>query len=230
MALGGLIVVVPAWNEEDAIGDVVRGILPHGAVLVVDDRSTDRTADRAREAGASVVAHGRNGGYDAALRTGYAEARARGAGVVATMDADGAHDPAMLPRMLSTLEQGADLVVGERPFRQRWSEDVFASWTRLRWGVRDPLCGMKAYGPAVLERFAEFDRYGSVGTDLMLRAARSGMRVVSLPVPCRERVGTVSRFGVGWNANKRILRAMWAGMRTPPGRPRSGIRMQETAP
>ena len=108
-------VVVPALNEEASIAEVVRGFRALAAVdhvLVVDNRSRDRTAERARAAGALVVAETRPG-YGAALRSGIGSALELGAGIVVLVEADGTFDPADLARLLAALE-GCDLALGSR--------------------------------------------------------------------------------------------------------------------
>jgi glycosyltransferase involved in cell wall biosynthesis len=106
-------VVIPAHNEEDAIGAVVtaaRGLAPWREVLVVDDASTDRTAERAEAAGARVVRHPYNKGNGAAVKTGVREARGE---VVLLMDGDGQHDPADMPRLAEPIGVH-DMVIGAR--------------------------------------------------------------------------------------------------------------------
>src|SRR6185295_13969619 len=108
-------VVIPALDEEESIAEVVRGFRALGAVelvLVVDNRSRDRTAERAREAGAEVLAESRPG-YGAALRAGIERALALGAEVVVLAEADGTFDPADLEAMLAALA-GHDLALGSR--------------------------------------------------------------------------------------------------------------------
>ena len=107
-------VVLPAKNESAAVGETVariRAQLPEAEVLVVNDGSTDATAEVARAAGARVVTHPYCKGNGAAIKTG---ARSATGEVIVFMDADGQHDPADIPRLLARLEQGHDLVVGAR--------------------------------------------------------------------------------------------------------------------
>jgi len=106
-------VVIPAYNEEDAIGGLVGEVRKAGAwreVLVVDDASTDRTAERAEAAGARVVRHPYNKGNGASVKTGVREARAE---VVLFMDGDGQHDPADMPRLAAPVGV-YDMVIGAR--------------------------------------------------------------------------------------------------------------------
>jgi glycosyltransferase involved in cell wall biosynthesis len=108
-------VVIPAYNEELSIENVVRGVrevLPHAAVLVVDDGSTDRTAQIAEKAGATVISHPLNKGNGAAVKTAL---RAIDGGLVAVIDADGQHDPRELPKLIERLEK-YDMAVGARSF------------------------------------------------------------------------------------------------------------------
>jgi glycosyltransferase involved in cell wall biosynthesis len=205
-------IVVPAWNEAAGIGRVVEAAREFGIVVVVDDRSSDDTARMAREAGGVVVSLSRNLGYDGALDTGFSHAKAMGARWIVTMDADGSHDPRHIPEMIRRLEAGASLVVGSRPSMARFSERLFGLWTRLRWNVPDPLCGMKAYRAELLDRFGRFDRHRSIGTDLLVRTLRAGLPVETMAVSCRPREEGASRFGSGWPAHRKILRALWLGL------------------
>ncbi len=108
-------VVIPAFNEEGTIGEVIRGVrknLPEARILVIDDGSSDSTAVTATEAGAEVISHPLNKGNGAAIKTAL---RAITGGLVAVLDGDGQHDPEDLPVLLNGLET-YDLVVGSRSF------------------------------------------------------------------------------------------------------------------
>ncbi|MGB6063286.1 MAG: glycosyltransferase family 2 protein [Desulfomonilaceae bacterium] len=108
-------VVIPAFNEEDTIGEVVLGVrksLPEASILVIDDGSSDSTASIAREAGAEVISHPLNKGNGAAIKTAL---RTINGGLVVVLDGDGQHDPEDLPTLLNGLNK-YDLVVGTRSF------------------------------------------------------------------------------------------------------------------
>jgi glycosyltransferase involved in cell wall biosynthesis len=201
-------IVVPALNEERSIGAVVELCRRYGTPIVVDDGSTDRTALVAREAGATVVSHPANLGYDAALDSGFRQAADMGSELVVTIDADGQHNPELIGRFLALLEGEADVVIGARNQRPRLAEHCFAALTRLLYGIRDPLCGLKGYRISVYRALGHFDSYGSVGTELALFAARKGYRIAQVPVVVRDRADA-PRFGRTLQANWKIFRAMF---------------------
>jgi glycosyltransferase involved in cell wall biosynthesis len=207
MARPGLGIIIPALNEAQSIANVIGGARQFGTVIVVDDGSTDETAAIATAAGADVVRHEINRGYDAALNSGFARAARLGCQAVVTLDADGQHDPLLLQQFIAALDQNAAVVIGVRDRFQRLAERMFASVARARWNIRDPLCGMKAYRMEVYRELGHFDCYGSIGTELAIFAASRGRRILELPVRTRERVG-VPRFGRRLLGNWRILRAL----------------------
>ena len=116
--------LVPAHNEASRIRPVVEGAARHVAVVVVDDGSTDATAEIAQAAGAHVIRQLPNQGKGAALRAGFAAALASGVEAVITLDGDGQHDPAEIPTFLGTYAwravdgRATELIVGRRDFRR----------------------------------------------------------------------------------------------------------------
>ena len=115
-----IVALIPAYDEAPRIGAVIRAAQESLAVIVVDDGSTDGTAETARAAGATVIEQRPNQGKGAALRTGFKHALAAGADAILTLDADGQHDPAEIPRFLAAwrTERRPDLIVGRRDFRE----------------------------------------------------------------------------------------------------------------
>jgi glycosyltransferase involved in cell wall biosynthesis len=112
------LVFIPAWNEQESVAEVIHDVreqLPAASVLVVDDGSTDATADRAREAGATVASLPFNQGLGAALQTGYLYALREGYECCAHLDADGQHPAGEVTRLIDeVVADRADLVIGSR--------------------------------------------------------------------------------------------------------------------
>ncbi|MDR7152333.1 glycosyltransferase involved in cell wall biosynthesis [Hydrogenophaga palleronii] len=199
--------VIPAFNESSTIFDVIAAASAFGQSIVVNDHSLDDTATIAEAAGALVVNHTINQGYDNALNSGFKAAASLGVDYIVTLDADGQHDPALLPRLIAELENGASLVLGVRSSKARFAEHVFGLYTRLRYGVLDPLCGLKGYRRDLYESIGHFDSYKSIGTELMLRAVASGVGYKQVRFQVRDRADA-PRFGRSLVANAKILRAL----------------------
>jgi glycosyltransferase involved in cell wall biosynthesis len=140
---GRVAAVIPAYQESSRIGAVVAGALAHLPVVVVDDGSTDGTAEAAERAGAKVIRQVPNQGKGAALRAGFRWALGAGLDAVVTLDADGQHDPAEIPSFLEAwTARGADLVIGRRNFREmppvRRVSNTIGGWA-MSWAVGRPI-------------------------------------------------------------------------------------------
>lgn len=201
-------VVIPALNEETSLPGVIEALDESCDVVVVDDGSTDATAAVARAAGAHVLRHDRNRGYDCALTSGLEYARRQGYGCAVTIDADGQIPPQLVMRVLTRLASGEiDLVLGRRERKARWSESLYSAYTCRRYGVADILCGLKGYRLAAFHALPDLNMRDSIGTAVALAGLRAGLHWEEVAVPTRPRIGA-SRFGAGMRSNLRILRAM----------------------
>lgn len=201
-------VIIPAYNEAETIGDVVRSALPYGEVYIIDDASSDDTKQVALQAGAKVFTNPTNMGYDKTIDRGFALANSDGRRYFITMDADGQHDPAMLRQFTDAFEKSMDLVIGVRPQKQRLAETIFSWYTRLRFGVTDPLCGMKGYTQKLYAMLGHFDSYHSIGTELAIFGLKNKAPWTQFPVPMRQRPDGTPRFGSSLKANWKIFRAL----------------------
>ncbi|UNK69734.1 glycosyltransferase family 2 protein [Microbacterium sp. H1-D42] len=199
-----VLVVIPAWNEEESVADVVRDVrtaYPSARCLVIDDGSQDATADRAHAVGADVLRLPFNLGVGGAMRAGYRFARANGHDVVIQVDADGQHDPEMIADMIATLAD-ADLVIGARfagkgdygaRGPRRWAMRLLASVISrvARTALTDVTSGFKAAGPRAVDLFAEEFPAEYLGDTIeaLVIAARAGLRIRQVPVAMRVRQG-----------------------------------------
>ncbi|MBT4733041.1 glycosyltransferase family 2 protein [Candidatus Woesearchaeota archaeon] len=200
-------IVIPAFNEESSIGEVIKICLDFGIPIVVDDGSSDNTAEVARSEGAEVVSHEVNAGYDAALNSGFIKADELKCEFVVTIDADGQHNPEILGKIISLLEKHADIVICIRDSQQRFAEYCFALLTKALYGISDPLCGLKGYRISIYKALGHFDSYNSIGTELALFSVRSGYKLQQIPIVVQER-NDLPRFGRKLYANYKIFRAM----------------------
>jgi glycosyltransferase involved in cell wall biosynthesis len=200
--------IVPAFNEEKTIGAVVLGIKEYGIVIVVNDASTDATANEAILAGAVVIDHDSNKGYDGSLNTGFSKAAEFGCVYAITFDADNQHDPSLIPVFVRALEEGNTVAIGVRPGRARIAEKLFAFITMALYGIRDPLCGMKGYQMSLYRERGFFDSYRSIGSEMTLYAVKKKYPYIQINVPISQRIDK-PRFGRFIKPNLKILRALF---------------------
>jgi glycosyltransferase involved in cell wall biosynthesis len=201
-ALSDTLIVMPAFNEEASVAEViaeVREKLPGVACLVVDDGSLDTTAAVARAAGAQVASMPFNMGVGGALRLGFQFAVENGYAVVVQIDADGQHDPGLVPTLLAGLDE-ADLVIGARFSGEgdytvrgprRWAMNVLSAVLSrvVQTPLRDTTSGFKANGPRAVALFAHSFPAEYLGdtVEALVIAARAGLRVAQVPVAMRPR-------------------------------------------
>jgi glycosyltransferase involved in cell wall biosynthesis len=184
--------VVPAYQAQATVGDVVRGLKASvERIWVVDDGSTDETGAIAGRAGAEVVRLAENGGKGTAVRAGLARALASDATHVAFVDADGQHDPADLPRLLEAARSGNGFVIGSRmgdpdaipAYRYRTNEigsRILSRMTGLE--VEDAQSGYRVVAADVLRRLDLKARGYIIETEILLKAARHVERYRHVPV------------------------------------------------
>jgi glycosyltransferase involved in cell wall biosynthesis len=193
-----LAIVIPARNEAPRLPDVLNALpasLPRVGrveVIVVDDGSSDGTADRAREHGARVARHTVNLGKGAALRTGCEAALELRATWIVTMDADGQHEAADLPRLLEPLlADEVDVVLTYRegsgssmPAVLKFGNVALSAVVKLFFGIaiRDSQCGLRAFTAAAYPRLRWEARDYSVESEMLMRMARSHLRFAEIPI------------------------------------------------
>lgn len=204
-------IIIPAFNESGTIEKIVLASKPYGTVIVVDDASSDATPYLAKKCGAIVISNSSNCGYDSALNLGFLKASTMKCEFIVTIDADGQHPAELIKNFLITLQDGADIVVGIRSKKQRVSENIFAFCTKFLYQIEDPMCGMKGYRLSLFNALGHFDSYKSIGTELMIFAAKNKFTVRQIKFQAQERVDE-ARFGRIFISNLKILRALCIGL------------------
>jgi glycosyltransferase involved in cell wall biosynthesis len=190
-------VVLPCLNEALAIRNLLEGVLAHCRdVIVIDDGSTDDTAAIVARMPVTLIRHPERRGKGEALRAGFREALKRGATGVLTMDGDGQHDPADIPRILAAARQfpgamiiGARMLERERQPAARRRANDFADWG-ISWGcgrpVADTQSGQRWYPHAAVELVDLPAQDFVFEAAILIAASRDlDMPVVSIPIVCR---------------------------------------------
>lgn len=202
--LSRTLIVMPAWNEEESVASVIDEVLrelPGVGLLVVNDGSTDSTAQVAATAGAKVATLPFNLGVGGAMRLGFKYALENGFENVVQIDADGQHDPRNVPLLLENLTH-ADIVIGAR-FAGEESYEIrgprrWAMWllsksiSRIAHAtLTDTTSGFKATGPKAVRLFAGHFPAEYLGDTIeaLVIAARAGCTITQVPVSMRKRMG-----------------------------------------
>lgn len=200
-----LLIVLPAFNEAATVTEVLSRLRDsvRSEYLVVSDASTDATADIAREAGSQVIELSQQIGAWGATQTGFRYARRHGYDVLATLDADGQHEPESLPTLLAAQQHtGADVVIGTFPERMSGARRLAWMWFRALTGlaVEDLTSGMRVYGPRAIRVLASQEAtlldYQDVGVLLLLR--KYGLTIHETPVKMHPRSAGQSRVFSSW--------------------------------
>ncbi|MDF2750768.1 MAG: glycosyl transferase [Gaiellaceae bacterium] len=208
------VVFVPAWNEEDNLPAVLQELkreLPEVDVLVVDDGSTDRTADVAREHGAEVLSFGENKGLTIGIAAGYGWALEHGYAFCGRVDADGQHPAAELSRLLDLVRADrCDVAVGSRfvsgdgyePYRYRPSGSRRVGTALLRRGMKlvlrrpfaDATSGLYAVNAKALPLLARPFETEAPEVEALIRIVDAGLRLQEVPVNMSPRAGGESKL------------------------------------
>ena len=186
-----ILALVPAYNEAGRVGGVVAAVRARLPVLVVDDGSADGTARLAEDAGATVLRQQPNQGKGAALRAGFRWALDAGYDAVITLDADGQHDPAEIPAFIDAFTaQNADLVIGERTFRQmpfpRNLSNTIGRWL-FSWAlgqpVRDNQSGYRLLSRRMMEATLSSREGGfEFEVEMIVTCVQRGYRLAGVPI------------------------------------------------
>lgn len=236
-----VLVVVPAWNEARSVGVTVHEIRAASAdydVVVIDDGSTDDTADVASTAGAAVLRLPFNLGVGAAMRTGFTYAARKGYRRAIQVDADGQHDPADIAKVLSGLEH-ADISIGARfadvgdyevRGPRRWAMMVLAKVVSkiAKTRLTDVTSGFRAANRRAIDQYVSYYPAEYLGDtlDSLVAAIHSGLTVAQVPVAMRPRAyGAPSQHPIG--AAVYLLRSAFALLLAVMRNPRRRAQTEE---
>jgi hypothetical protein len=218
-----VLVIVPAYNEEDSLGKVIseiRQTVPGADVLVVNDGSKDATPDVAAGYGAIVLSLPYNLGIGATMQTGFIFARNKGYDVAVQVDGDGQHDPQEIPLLVEELNRtSADVVVGSRyiedrgyitPTIRRLGIVILAGIISLiiRQRITDPTSGFRASNRRAIHFCAEEYPFDYPEPEAVVTLTRAGLKVREVPVTMKPRYGgksSITPFRSGYYMIKVIM-------------------------
>ena len=202
-----VMVAMPAFNEEKSVGRVVSYAKKYAhLVLVVNDCSTDNTANVAKEAGAEVISHTTNQGYGGSALTAFQTAQKYQPDVLILMDADGQHNPEDIPRFVAKIQEGYDVVIGSRyleqdsqemiPFYRKVGMRALDTSTRLSaktLETTDVLCGFRAFNKNAYSKIYHLNPKYHGCTDIIVQLSEHGMNFGEISVKVRYDMGNTSK-------------------------------------
>lgn len=233
-----LSIVIPAYNEAEGIQDIILRVLAirkdlgqvcidEMELIIVDDGSSDETAEMVRKMeGARLIQHASNGGYGAALKTGFAAANGDWIGF---LDADGTYPPEYFPELCRTAQnENADIVIGSRmagaasqmPFVRRVGNIIFAKLVSIISArqVSDSASGMRIFKQKILEQLYPLPDGLNLTPVMSTRALHEHLNVVEVPIPYSERVGR-SKLSVVHDGMRFAHSIIWTALYYNPVRP-----------
>lgn len=223
-----IVVGMPAYNEEKYIGSIVMLVKQYAdEVIVVDDGSIDRTAKVATLAGATVIQHGENKGYGAAIQDIILEAKKKNADILVIIDADAQHNPEEIPTLIKAVSEGYDLVIGSRkmqtqsdiPAFRRFGQRVLLFFTNILSGEKlsDTESGFRAYSRKAMAELELKEKGMAISAETVSAATAKGLSVTEVPIsvtytkdgstmnPVRHGVGVLNRIMVMISERRPLL-------------------------
>lgn len=203
MAQQNILVIIPAYNEEGSVGEVVVEVkkhLPQADALVVNDGSSDLTSEKAKEAGAIVLDLPFNLGIGGAMQAGYKYAFEKGYGIAIQVDGDGQHDPGEIPKLLKVLEENeVDMVIGSRfvgdsefksSMMRRVGISIFSKVISLIVGqkITDPTSGFRAANRRTIQLFALDYPQDYPEPEILVLFHKCGLKMGEVPIGMKQRI------------------------------------------
>ncbi|HEY50569.1 MAG TPA: glycosyltransferase family 2 protein [Dehalococcoidia bacterium] len=222
-----IIVGIPAYNEERYIGSVVLQARRFAReVVVVDDGSSDRTAQVAELAGATLIKHQQNSGYGATVQSVLAEAKKRNPEVLVLLDADGQHNPEEISSLVDAIANGADVAIGSRkiksediPAYRKFGQNIISYFTRVlsRSKLSDTESGFRAFSRKAINVLEPREQGMAISAETISEAMAKGLKIAEVPIsaiytrdgstlnPIRHGIGVLNRVLVMISERRPLL-------------------------
>ena len=199
-------ILIPVYNEQKTIINVVNQVRKYGTPIIVDDASTDNSKKIIKQNKILYFCNKNNLGYDKTLNIGFSKAKSLKFKYVITFDADEQHHTKDLKRVIFYLSR-YDIVIGQRSKFQRFSERLFSKFSIFYYNIKDPLTGLKGYNIRVYNSLGYFDKNQSTGTKLLFHAVQKKFKIKKININIKRRVD-VPRFGNVIKSNLYIIRSI----------------------
>lgn len=198
-------VIIPCYNEQETIYEVVSPLLKNYDVTVVDDNSSDNSKKILRKLNVRIIENTQNHGYDRALFIGIKDSMQFKNHILITYDADGQHRKNDLDKMLNIFKRNnLDLLIGSRLNIKRFSEKLFNIYLKKKFKINDIFCGLKIYKKNICEKYLEDFSKRSLGSLVALKVIKLPYNFREYQIKVNER-SDKPRIGSNFLINLRIL-------------------------
>mgnify|MGYP006094134773 CR=1 FL=1 len=204
-------IIIPAYNEEATILNVINKVEKYGVPIIINDCSSDKTQELINYQDNKVLYYKnpKNIGYEKSIQKGFEIAIKNNFDYLITYDADNQHFPEDILQIKQYLMEGNSIVIGERENFQRFSEKLFSKVFKFFFNIEDPLTGLKGYKSEVfIDNDQVFDSNFLVGTELLTLSLIKKKKVAKFKIKTFQRRGN-SRYGLFIKGNFKILRALF---------------------
>ena len=208
-----LSIVIPAQNEEKTLKSVVSNCIKFGNVILVDDCSTDNSTKiikKLKLRHLHVLKNKSKLGYDASIYRGIKFALKKKFKFIITYDADDQFKYKDIIKFVKYLKKDYHIVLGIRPYKQRFVENFFAFILNEKYGIKDPFCGFKAYNSKIFKFKKKLFTYNSIGTEILLNYLNNIKKIKQIKIKIKPRLDK-SRFGNILTGNYKLLKAIING-------------------
>ena len=199
-------IIIPAYNEQLSIGEVLKKIDKRFKIFVIDDGSTDHTSTYAQKNGATVFKNKKNLGYQNSLFKGFDKVLELDTfEAIITMDADGEHKPEYLIKMEDSYNKGAEFILPVRSHYNRVSEHMVSFFSYLNYKIKDPMCGMKLYSTVFLKKYFSSKIPFDLGYGPIKFAKNSKIPILQFDIKVSKR-NNKSKFGSNFIGEFKIIK------------------------
>tara|TARA_Y200000002_G_C22631225_1_gene642617 strand:- start:515 stop:1183 length:669 start_codon:yes stop_codon:yes gene_type:complete len=200
--------ILPSYNEEKTLSNIIKELEKFGKIIVVDDCSTDQTSSVLSDLEVTNIRNEVNLGYDLSLNIGFKKAIDLNMDYAITIDADGQHDIGDAKKIINLLYNGNSIVKGKRKYLPRISEKIFSLYTKIFYNIFDPLCGLKGYNLEHCKNLDMLNPKNIIGTKTLLNVKREKLNIAEFEIKQIER-SDFPRYGGSLNANIKIFKGLF---------------------
>jgi glycosyltransferase involved in cell wall biosynthesis len=203
-----LIIVIPVFNEEKTLRNIILRCKNHGDLIFINDCSTDKSIEIIKKYKVKSINHKSNLGYEASILSGFLYAKKKNYKYLIFIDADGELPVRTLKKVKKLLKKNNDIVTGVRDRKNRILEKLFSLISFIFWNIRDPMCGMKGYNIKKIYNIKKNFTTETFATEILFRLLKNKYSIKQIPIKVQKRKNN-SKVGNGLKIQIMILKSIF---------------------